>query len=138
MQEREHAKELQGIQRVKSWAERNNHQFEDVHEDFETGIDIYLDGKPYDLKVAESGWLTMVKKYKGKWYSPLESHLEVPYLVLKEDFGFVVDKRELRDHCFQMSNKSCIELGVYTLDGNVNITFNAHKFLEYPEFNFAN
>lgn len=138
MQEREHAKELQGIQRVKAWAERNCIPFQDVHEDFETGVDIYLGYKPYDLKVAESGWLTLVKEYKGEWYSPLQRHPEIPYLVLKGNWGFVVDKKKLQSHCFRMSNKSGIELGVYTLDGNINITFNAEKFLQYPDFVFTN
>lgn len=138
MQEREHYIESKGIEKIKAWAERHNIAFTDVHDDFSTGVDITLNGYPYDVKVTGSTWLTMIKKYKGRWYSPLELHQEVPYLILKGDFGYILDKKSLADYCFQMSNKSGIEQGVYTLDGNINITFNADKFMQCPNIDFNN
>ena len=138
MQEREHYIESKGIEKIKAWAERYGVAFEDVHDDFSTGVDIKLNGYSYDVKVTNSTWLTMIKKYKDKWYSPLELHQEVPYLILKGDFGYILDKKRLADYCFQMSNKSGIEQGVYTLDGNINITFNADKFMQCPSIDFTN
>ncbi len=138
MQEREHYIESKGIGKIKAWAERHGITFADVHDDFSTGVDITLNGYPYDVKVTNSTWLTMVKKHNGRWYSPLELHQEVPYLILKGDFGYFLDKKRLADYCFQMSNKSGIEQGVYTLDGNINITFNADKFMQCPSIDFTN
>lgn len=134
---KEHKIENNGIELIRQWAIRNNVSFEDVHNDYSTGIDIILDGKPFDLKVTKSTWLTMVKKYKDTWYSPLEMHQEVPYLILKGYCGYILDKKRLADYCFQMSNKSGIDIGVYTLDGNVNITFNIEQFIGNPDFDFS-
>lgn len=133
---KEHKIENNGIELVRQWAIRNNVSFEDVHEDFSTGIDIILDGKPYDLKVTKSTWLTFVKRFHDKWYCPLELHTEVPYLILKDNNGYVLDKKVLLDFCTQQSIRSGIQLGVYVLDGNVNITFNAEGFIKEPDFNF--
>lgn len=133
---REHNIESNGISLIKDWAESHGISFEDVHDDYSTGIDIVLDGKPYDLKVTRSSWLTFVKRFGDTWYCPLELHPDVPYLILNGTKGYVLDKKLLAEYCFQMSNKSGIELGVYTLDGNINITFNAERFIKEPDFEF--
>lgn len=135
---KEHKIEQNGIELIKDWAEIHGVSFEDTHEDFSTGIDIILDGKPYDLKVTKSTWLTLVKKYQNKWYCPLELHAEVPYLVLQGTNGYVLNKAELLEYCSKQSFKSGIQLGVYVLDGNINITFNAINFLSRkPDFDFG-
>lgn len=133
---KEHRIEENGIKMIKEWAARNNIPFEDVHEDFSTGIDIILDGKSYDLKVTKSTWLTFVKKFQDKWYCPLELHTEVPYLILNGTKGHILDKKELLAFCNQQSIRSGIQLGVYVLDGNINITFNADRFIKEPDFDF--
>lgn len=134
---REHKIERSGIELIKGWAARNNIPFEDVHDDFSTGIDIILDGKPYDLKVTRSTWLTFVKKYKELWYCPLELHTEVPYLIVNGTKGYILDKKELLAFCTQQSVSSGIQLGVYVLDGNINVTFNAERFIKEPDFDFG-
>lgn len=126
---REHNIENNGIELIRNWAESHGVSFEDVHDDFSTGIDIVLNGKPYDLKVTKSTWLTFVKRFGDKWYCPLESHPEVPYLILNGTKGYILDKKELLAFCTQQSISSGIQLGVYVLDGNINITFNADRFL---------
>lgn len=133
---KEHNIERSGIELIKNWASRNNIPFKDVHEDYSTGIDIVLDGKPYDLKVTKSSWLTFVKKFGDTWYSPLELHTEVPYLILNGTKGYVLDKKDLLALCTQQSIISGIQLGVYVLDGNINITFNAERFIKEPDFEF--
>lgn len=134
---KEHKIENNGIELVRQWAIRNNVSFEDVHDDYSTGIDIILDGKPFDLKVTKSTWLTFVKRFHDKWYCPLELHTEVPYLILKDNNGYVLDKKELLAFCTQQSISSGIQLGVYVLDGNINITFNADIFIKEPYFDFG-
>lgn len=134
---REHKIEYRGIELVRQWAEIHGISFKDVHNDYSTGIDIILDGKPYDLKVTNSNYLTFVKKYQSSWYCPLELHTEVPYLILQGTKGFVLDKKLLFDFCTTQSIISGIQLGIYVLDGNVNITFNAERFLnKTPDFEF--
>lgn len=134
---REHKIENNGIELIRQWAIKNNVSFEDVHNDYSTGIDIILNGQSYDLKVTKSTWLTMVKKYKDTWYCPLELHTEVPYLIVQNKKGYVLNKGDLLAFCTQQSIRSGIQLGVYVLDGNVNITFNAETFLnKIPDFNF--
>ena len=135
---REHNIERVGIELIRQWAIRNNVSFEDVHNDYSTGIDIILNGQPFDLKVTKSSWLTFVKKFGDKWYSPLELHPDVPYLILRGNKGHVLDKKDLLAFCTQQSFESGIQLGVYVLDGNVNITFNMEPFLkEPPDFEFG-
>lgn len=138
MQYREHYIEAKGIEKIKQWALRHNVSFSDIHDDFSTGIDIILDGKSYDLKVTRSSWLSLVKKYKDGWYCPLEMHQEVPYLILRGNEGFILDKKELFKFCNQQSMSSGIQLGIYVLDGNLNITFNAARFMQKPNFDFTN
>lgn len=134
---REHKIENNGIELIRQWAIKNNVSFEDVHNDYSTGIDIILDQKPFDLKVTRSTWLTFVKRFGDTWYCPLENHPEIPYLILQGSNGYVLDKKLLLDFCTTQSIISGIQLGVYTLDGNVNITFNAATFLnKRPDFNF--
>ena len=133
---REHKIEQNGIELIKNWAARNNVPFEDVHDDYSTGIDILIDGKPYDLKATDSSWLTFVRKYKD-WYCPLENHPEVPYLILQGGKGYVLEKQDLLKYCTQQSIRSGIQLGVYVLDGNVNITFNADGFIRDPDYDFT-
>lgn len=134
---REHNIEQTGIGLIKNWAESHGVSFEDVHDDFSTGIDIILDGKPFDLKVTKSTWLTFVKRFGDKWYCPLELHTEVPYLILNGTKGYVLNKAELLAYCSKQSFESGIQLGIYVLDGNVNVTFNAEQFLSRePDFNF--
>lgn len=134
---REHNLERSGIELIKDWAIRNNVSFEDVHYDFSTGIDIVLDGKPYDLKVTKSSWLTFVKRFGDTWYSPLELHPDVPYLILRGNKGYVLNKKDLLAFCTQQSISSGIQLGVYVLDGNINITFNADRFIKEQDFDFG-
>lgn len=133
---KEHNIERIGIELIKNWSIQNNVSFEDVHNDYSTGIDIILDGKPYDLKVTKSSWLTFVKRFGDTWYCPLELHPDVPYLILNGNKGYVLDKKDLLAFCTQQSIRSGIQLGVYVLDGNVNITFNAEGFIKEPDFEF--
>jgi len=134
---REHNIERKGIELIRNWAIRNYVSFEDVHDDFSTGIDIILDEKPYDLKVTKSTWLTFVKRFRDTWYCPIELHTEVPYLILNGTNGYILDKKELLAFCTQQSIRSGIQLGVYVLDGNINITFNADRFIKEPDFEFG-
>ena len=137
IQVREHNIEQKGIELIRNWAARNNIPFEDVHEDYSTGVDIVLNGKAYDLKVTRSTWLTFVKKFQDKWYCPLELHAEVPYLILNGTNGYILDKKELLAFCTQQSVISGIELGIYVLDTNLNITFNVERFLlREPDYCF--
>lgn len=134
---REHNIERIGIELIKNWAIRNNVSFEDVHNDYSTGIDIIINGQPFDLKVTNSNYLTLVKRFHKSWYCPLELHTEVPYLILQGTKGYVLDKKDLLEFCTQQSFESGIQLGVYVLDGNVNVTFNAERFIKEPDFNFG-
>lgn len=134
---REHNIENNGIELIRQWAIKNNVSFEDVHNDYSTGIDVVLGGKPYDLKVTKSTWLTFVKRFGDTWYCPLENHQEIPYLILQGSNGYVLDKGDLLEFCTQQSIRSGIQLGVYVLDGNVNVTFSIERFLSRePDFDF--
>ena len=118
MQERQHEKEKRFIDfLVKTGTAK------DVHDDFSTGVDVYLFHnniwKPFDLKVSNSKKLTAFKCYKGKWYSPLLLHMDVPYLyVLEEEtryVGFVITKQDI------LRTYTKYESSEYRGDGNINI-----------------
>lgn len=117
MQEHQHAKEQRFLDFLKDYCIRNNRKFEDVHDDYSTGIDVYLDDKPYDLKVSNSRKLTVFKCYKGHWYCPLLEHQDIPYMYVIEEesrfLGFVINKSRLLERL-----KGSIE--TYTGDGNIN------------------
>lgn len=117
MQEQQHNKEEQALAYLK---QHLNHTFIDVHNDYSTGIDFYYEGKPYDLKASKSNKLTVFKLYKGKWYSPLLNHMEVPYAYTR-----YVDQQIT--HLLVYKKTTILEslahhtLTSYSGDGNYNI-----------------
>ena len=114
MQELQHAKEQKFI----DYLLKHCTNVKDVHDNFSTGIDVYIDCIPYDLKITNSRKLTIFKRYKGNWYSPLLEHTDIDYLLVEEYdkcyLGFVINKAALLR---QLGNK-CIS--TYTGDGNIN------------------
>ena len=121
MQIIQHKKESRFIEFLKKYTESHNEQFLDVHENYASGIDVYYLNKPYDLKVSNSKKLTLQKKYKGEWYDPLVSHIDIPYLYIIETpvqfLGFVIDKDKLLTNLPKYCNSSITQ---YTGDGNLN------------------
>lgn len=124
-QKDKHAKESHFIEFLRSYAEIESIQFEDVHDNLKTGIDVYYDGKPYDLKVSNSLKLSLFRTsdlYGGETRCPMLIHPEIPYLyvVEKDDkfIGFVIDKKELLKPNFL----NATTFGEFTGDGNYNLT----------------
>lgn len=113
----QHNKETQALTYLK---QHLNHTFTDVHNDYSTGIDFYYNGHPYDLKASKSNKLTVFKRYKGKWYSPLLLHMEVPY-------AYTRWKDDRITHLLIFSKTTILEhlahhqLTTYVGDGNYNI-----------------
>lgn len=124
-QERQHKQELRFIKFLKAYAEENNEQFEDVHDEFKTGIDIIYKGKKYDVKVSDSLKLSLFRKselYSNETRCPMLIHPEIPYLYIVEQesqfVGFVIKKEKLITADFLNSTK----FGYYYGDGNINLT----------------
>lgn len=92
--------------------------------DLKKGIDIYLDGKPFDLKVSNSYKLSLFRKsalYDNEFRCPILIHPEIPYLYVieKEDryIGFCINKTDL----LKVSFLSGTSFSEFTGDGNLNI-----------------
>lgn len=124
-QKRQHEQESRFIAFLKAYTESNNIQFEDVHNDFKTGIDVIIDGKPYDLKVSDSLKLSLFRTselYNNETRCPFLEHPEIPYLYVVEQenqfVGFVINKANLITASFLNSTT----FGNYSGDGNDNLT----------------
>lgn len=129
MQQRQHDKEERFVEFLKVYCHKNNLEFKDTHEDFDLGADVFINDEPYDLKVSNSRKLTVVKRYKGNWYSPLERHPDIDYLIAEEH----EDKWIL----FKLNKLQVVkeylghpDLSLYTLDGNINICQNVSRLME--------
>lgn len=120
MQERQHKQEDDFLEFL-----RNNYwqvweTYSDLHNDFSTGVDVKLDGVEYDLKVSNSKRISIFKKHKGDWYSPLAIHQEVKYLYVTEHAHCYI-LYEIRKESiikYLLNNPQITE---YTGDGNDNI-----------------
>ena len=94
--------------------------YADVHNDYDTGIDVKLDEVPYDLKVSNSKKITIFKKHNGEWYSPLTLHPEVDYLyVVEYDKCYMLYRiKKSRIIEYMLTQPQITE---YTGDGNWNV-----------------
>lgn len=115
---KQHNKEQAALNYLK---QHLNKTFIDVHNDYSTGIDFYYEGKPYDLKASKSNKLTVFKLYKGKWYSPLLNHMDVPYAYTRykdDDISHLLVYS--KDYILRNLTKCC-PLTTYDGDGNLNV-----------------
>lgn len=117
MQEYQHAKERNFIDFLVK-----NYNAVDTSNDFGTGVDVVLNGKPYDLKVSNSRKLTLFKYYENEWYCPLLLHPEVNYMYIIEQkdkyLGFVFSKKDVLNYWYKHPET---EISTYKGDGNLNI-----------------
>lgn len=130
-QKDKHDKESRFLKTLKSYMEANGHTYEDVHDDYNTGVDVIIDGKKYDVKASNPNKrLTIFKRYKGSWYSPLLLHQDVDYLyaIEYEDRWVVchITKENILSHL-------CGEMTTYDGDGNLNICCTLSNILDISE-----
>lgn len=94
--------------------------FADLHNNYDSGIDVRLDGVDYDLKVSNSKKLSVFKKHKNDWYSPLTLHMDVKYLYVVEypNCYLLYEIRKENLIMYLLQNPHITE---YTGDGNDNI-----------------
>ena len=130
-QEYQHRKEEHGIELLKQYL---GDRLVDVHEDFSTSIDVYIDGQPYDLKVTNLPFVDYVKKYKGNWYSPLELHADVPYLIVMQKGDRIVCFRLSKDRIKREAEKPNKLRICHPSDGNEHVCVDISEILDCPEF----
>jgi hypothetical protein len=92
-----------------------------LHNNYSTGIDVKLDDKYYDLKVSNPNKkITVFKKHKGNWYSPLTEHMDVEYLyVIEYEKCYMLYELKKEKIIEYMTSQP--QITEYTGDGNINI-----------------
>lgn len=122
-QEQQHAQEELFLNFLRYNYQQYWETFADLHYDFSTGIDIKLDDEYYDLKVSNSKKITIFKKHKGEWYSPLTLHKDIKYMYVVEYPNcymlYVIKKDKIIEY---MTSQP--QITEYTGDGNINICIN--------------
>lgn len=97
--------------------------YSDLHNDYGTGIDVKLDNEYYDLKVSNSKKITIFKKHKNEWYSPLTLHTDIKYMYVIEHekcyMMYVIKKDKIIEYMTKQP-----QITEYTGDGNINICIN--------------
>lgn len=125
-------KEQAFLNTLRAYCTTNNIQYSDSHEEVSTGIDVWIDTKPYDLKVSNSRKLTLFKKLPdGRVFCPLVRHIEIPYLyVISRDKDYLCFELRKEDIMFKMFGKGMVNTGMYNGDGNINITFDVAEIMD--------
>lgn len=125
-------KEQGFLETLRAYCITNKLQYSDVHEEVETGIDVWIDTKPYDLKISNSKKLTLFKKLPdGRIYCPLVNHLAIPLLyVMEREKDFICFELRKEDIMFKMFGKGPVNTGKYCGDGNINITFEIQEIMD--------
>ena len=133
MQEYQHCIEQHGIDLLKRFL---GDRLKDVHEDYNTGIDVLIDDQPYDLKVTNLPFVDYLKKYKGSWYCPLELHPDIPYLIVQQKGDRIVCFRLRKDRVLRETDKPNKLKKCHPRDGNLHICVDISGLLDCPEFVF--
>lgn len=127
-------KETLYLKRIEKYCAQHNIEFEDAHDDHDTGIDIILDKMYlYDIKVTDHAKLSYWRKTPtGYEYEPHKIHTRVCYLIClpdgrcyklsKQTFGKYID--DLRA-AGQLDEKTFVHEG----DGNYNKAVDISSFL---------
>ena len=134
----QHNKESDMLKRIEKYCADNELRFKDVHDDYSTGIDIWIGRRCYDIKASESKKLTILKTLpNGTTYKPHETHLDVPYLYCLPSTGYCyrINKQEIIDYIkfLKSTGKLDIFLSEYTGDGNKNICIDIGQLLFMKE-----
>lgn len=97
-------------------------------QDIKDGIDVFLDDIPYDLKIS-FGRLSLFKKHKGNWYSPIVEHMDINYLyVIEYSDKFALFTLKKEDILMELL-KNKIQFSEYSGDGNFNINMDLERRL---------
>ena len=122
-QEQQHAQEELFLNFLRYNYQQYWKSYSDLHNDYETGIDVKLDDEYYDLKVSNSKKITIFKKHKNDWYSPLTLHQDIKYMYVVEYqkcyMLYVIKKDKIIEY---MTSQP--QITEYTGDGNINICIN--------------
>lgn len=134
----QHNKEATTLNQLKEYCAANDMAFADVHDDFSTGIDVYINRRAYDIKASDSKKLTIFKRLpNGTEYKPHETHTDVPYLYCLPSSGYcyIVTKKELSTYIELMKENDKLDalLSEYTGDGNYNLCIDIQGLLLMKE-----
>lgn len=125
-------KEQGFLETLRAYCTTNNIQYSDSHEEVSTGIDVWIDTKPYDLKVSNSRKLTLFKKLPdGRIFCPLVRHIEIPYLyIIEREKDFICFELRKEDLMFRLFGRGPINTSTYQGDGNINVTFEITEIMD--------
>lgn len=123
--------ERRGIELVREWCSTNGLEFQraDKDDDLYNGIDLYIDGKGYDLKASDSGKLSVFRRTAGRgWYCPLADHADVDYLYLYKGAMYFIDRRMFLANFAQLAGT--LRWGNYSGDGNYQVYVDLSEALD--------
>lgn len=134
LQKQSKSKEKNFLDCLREYCSSLGWQYSDVHNDVSTGVDVIINGHPFDCKVTNPNKkLTIFKRVNGRWYSPILNHFDIDYL-------YTIEYPE-RYLCFHLRKEDILknmkgDLSDYSGDGNLNKCITLHDIMDYSQEEF--